>query len=116
MLSKEEIQEIITYEVVVDCYDKCEAEMGWAIFMSENINYPFIAEYEVRKASGERHIEKVNVVGSESGESNFSMDVFYAEIELHDMVVPADIEELKIIEADEMTLRTIEVWKHRNSF
>ena len=102
--------------MVVDCYDEHEAEMGWAIFMSENINYPFIAEYEVRKASGERHVEKANVIGSESGESNFSIDVFYVEIELHDMIVPANIERLKIIEADETTFRTIEVWKHRNSY
>lgn len=44
------------------------------------------------------------------------MDVFYVDIELHDMIVSADLEELKIIEADEMIWNTLEVWKYRNSY
>jgi len=53
-LTKEEIEKIIDDEIVVDCYSEEEANMGRAIYMEDHINYPFEAEYEVRKKSGER--------------------------------------------------------------
>ncbi|MBF0289346.1 MAG: hypothetical protein HQM14_16130 [SAR324 cluster bacterium] len=35
----------IDYEIVVDCYDEYEQAMGWIIYLSENLNCPFKAEY-----------------------------------------------------------------------
>jgi len=70
-LTKAEIEKIITYEVVVDCYSEEEANMGWAIYMEENISYPFEAEYQVKKKEGKRHWSKVRVVSNETDESNF---------------------------------------------
>jgi len=32
-LTKVEIEEIIDYEIVVDCYSDEEVNMGWAIYM-----------------------------------------------------------------------------------
>ena len=116
MLTKKEIENIIVDEVIVDCYDEQEVKMGWAIFMTDNINYPFEAEYDLKKASGGTQKEKVQVIGNESSESNFSMDAFYVQIEVNGMVMPADIEKLKIIDADETTRTTLQVWKHRHSY
>ncbi|MFK7946869.1 MAG: calcium-binding protein [Saprospiraceae bacterium] len=78
-LTKKQIEEIITYEVEVDCYSDEEANMGWAIFMTDNIHYPFEAEYLVRKRSGEKKWRKVTVVGNETTESDFSGSQFYVE-------------------------------------
>lgn len=51
--TQKEIQKIIDYEIVVDCYTDEEVNMGWAIFLSENINYPFEAEYKVKTKNGQ---------------------------------------------------------------
>jgi Calcium binding len=46
-----EIQCIIDYEIVVDCYDKDEVKMGWYYFMSESIEFPFTEIHTVKMAS-----------------------------------------------------------------
>ena len=67
-INKKEIQEIITYEVIVDCYDDDEeANIGWAIFLSENIYYPFEAEYEVKKKRWFKILEEGNRNGERNG-------------------------------------------------
>lgn len=113
-LTEEEIDHIITYEVVVDCYDDNEVNMGWAIYMEDNINYPFEAEYEVKKTSGEYDWQKIMVVGNKTNDSNFEGGNYYVEIEINDMVIPANLNELRNIKADEETMKTLQVWQHRN--
>ncbi len=113
-LTQEQIDHIITYEVVVDCYDDHEVYMGWAIYMGDNINYPFEAEYEVKKKSGEYEWKKVMVVGSETDDSNFSGGNYYVEIEINDMVIPANLDKLRNLKADEETMKTLQVWQNRS--
>ena len=113
-LTKAEIKKIIDYEVVVDCYDEHEFMMGWAIYMEDNINYPFEAEYLVKKRSGEKYWQKVIVVNNESDELDFNIEAYYVEIELDEMLFSARLDELRNIKADEETMRTLEVWKYRN--
>ncbi len=115
-LTLKEIEKIIVYEVVVDCYSDEEANMGWAIYMEENMNYPFEAEYQVKKNDGEKYWQKAIVVNNESDESNFSRDGYYLEIELDEYVIIAQLDKLRNIKADNTTLRTIQVWNHRNSY
>jgi len=114
-LTKEEIQHIIDYKVTVDCYDENEANMGWAIYMGDNINYPFEAEYQAKKKSGGRAWKKVMVVGNETDDSNFEGGDYYVEIEINDMVIPANLDELRNIKADEETMKVLQVWQYRNS-
>lgn len=111
-LTEKEIQKIITYEVVVDCYDDHEANMGWAIFLSESIYYPFEAEYEVKKKDGSKSWKKVTVIENKTDESNFGGTAFYVKIELDDFIIPIEILQLRNIKADEETLRTIQVWQY----
>lgn len=114
-LTKKQIEHIIAYEIEVDCYDEHEANMGWAIFMEENLHYPFKAEYLVRKKSGEKTWTKVMVVNSETDESSFDGSQFYVEIELNDMIISANIDKLRSIKADEKTMKTLQIWNYRNS-
>ena len=43
--------------------------MGWAIYMEENIYYPFEAEYQVKKKDGKRLWSKVSVIGNETDDA-----------------------------------------------
>lgn len=113
-LTQEQIEHIITYEVVVDCYEDHEVYMGWAIYMGDNMNFPFEAEYQVKKKSGKREWQKVTVVGSETDDSNFVGGAYYVEIEIDDIVIPADLDKLRNIKADEETMNTLQVWENRN--
>ncbi|WKN41847.1 calcium-binding protein [Tunicatimonas pelagia] len=115
-LTKEEVQEIIDYEIVVDCYTEEEANMGWAIYMEENISYPFEAEYEVKKRPGERQWKKVQVVNNETDESSFDGGDYYVEIEYEEIVIPVRIDELRNIVADEETTQALQVWQSRNAW
>ena len=75
-LTEEEIQKIIDYEVIVDCYTDEEVSMGWAVYMIDNLNYPFEAEYLVKKKSGESKWRKVKVVSNETEESSIGGNAF----------------------------------------
>lgn len=115
-LTTAEIEEIITYEIVVDCYDDGEANMGWAIYMEENIYYPFEAEYQVKKKDGPKLWTKVMVVDNETDESNFEGGSYYVEIEYNDILIPVDLDKLRNIKADEETMKALQVWQYRNSY
>jgi len=114
-LTKVEIEEIIIDEIIVDCYSDDEVNMGWAIYMEENISYPFEAEYQVKKKDDKRHWSKVTVVGNETDESNFEGGSYYVEIEYDDMVIPVDLEKLRNIKAEEETMKALQVWQQRNN-
>ena len=113
-LTEEEIRYIIDYEVIVDCYDDDEVNMGWGIYMGENISYPFEAEYEVKKKSGLREWQKVKVVNNKTDEDSIGGGKYFVEIEINDMIILANLDELRNINADEETMKTIQVWQNRN--
>ncbi|MEZ4886648.1 MAG: calcium-binding protein [Chitinophagales bacterium] len=110
-LTPEQIQKIIDYQIVVDCYSKDEANMGWVIYMEENLHYPFTAEYWVRKRSGKSHWKKVKVIGNETSEDDFEGGEYYVKIKIKGMIIPASLGELRNIEADEKTLETLQIWR-----
>ncbi|MFK7935227.1 MAG: calcium-binding protein [Saprospiraceae bacterium] len=115
-LTKAQIQEIIDDEIVVDCYEEHEINCGWAIYMDENIHYPFAAEYQVRKKSGKKEWQKVTVVDNHTSESNYHGGAYFVEIEINDLIVLADLDQLRNIDADEETLETLQVWRSKNSY
>ena len=113
-LTKEEIERIIDYEVVVDCYTIDEANMGWAIYMKENLHFPFEAEYLMKRKPGESQWKQVSVVGNETDESSFGGGEWYVEIELEGLIIPARLSELKNIKANKETMQTLQVWSSRS--
>ena len=112
-LTKEQIRNIIEDEVIVDCYHEEEANVSWAIYMEDNMYYPFEAEYQVKKSNGEKHWKKVTVVNNETDESNFNGGDYYVEIEYEGIIIPVILDNLRNIRADDETLRTIQIWKGR---
>ena len=113
-LSKEEIRQIIEDEIEIDCYSEGEANMGWAIYMEEQLNYPFEADYMLKNISGEVTLKRVIVRGNVTNESNFTGGEYYVEVKLDEMLIKESIDELANIKADEQTLEALSVWKHRN--
>ncbi|MCG8332279.1 MAG: calcium-binding protein [Chitinophagales bacterium] len=112
-LTKSEIQEIIEDKIIVDCYDEEEVNLGWAIFMEDNIHYPFEAEYQVKFKNGKHLWTKVKVINNESSESNFKGGSYYVKIGYKEIIFSVKLEELRNINADEETLKAIQVWNHR---
>ncbi|MEM1123483.1 MAG: calcium-binding protein [Bacteroidota bacterium] len=108
-LTKAEIKQIIDYEIVVDCYSDEEANMGWAIFMEENIHYPFDAAYQMKRKDGQKLWTKVKVVGKETDESNYEGGAYYVEVEYDGIIIPADLDKLRDIEANEETMKAIQI-------
>ncbi|MGB1243364.1 MAG: calcium-binding protein [Chitinophagales bacterium] len=96
---------------MVDAYTNDEVNIRWAIYMEENIHYPFTAKYRVRKKDGTSSWKEVTVVGNETGEDDFEGGEYYVEIEIADMIVLARLDELRNIQADEKTLETLQVWR-----
>ncbi len=116
MLTKKEIQEIIDDEITVDCYGDEEVKMGWATYMTDNLNYPFKASYLAKKVSGKSEWQKVKVVSNYTEESDFDMHNFFVEIEFNDFLIPIHLGDLEDIDADEQTMEAIEVWNARSRY
>lgn len=117
-LTEQEIDDIIHYEIIVDAYEDFEVYMGWAIYMEENLIFPFEAEYLVRKASGANEWKKVGIIGIDTDSSDYNGGEYYlsALLEDVDMVIPVEIDDLKNIKADEHTLNTLQIWEYRNKY
>lgn len=49
MLTPEEIQHIIDYEIIVDAYDEYEMSSGWYETMNDRLNFPFEATATLTK-------------------------------------------------------------------
>ncbi|WP_338812199.1 calcium-binding protein [Bernardetia sp. Wsw4-3y2] len=117
-LTRKEIKEIIENEIIVDCYTDEEAETGWATYMEDNLNFPFEAEYLVRKASKPNEWKKVKIIENYTNSSNYEGGDFYlsALLEDVDMIIPVEIGELRNVEADEQTLDTLQIWKSKDKY
>ena len=112
-LTSEEIEEIISYQIEVDCYTDEEANLGWYYYLSEGLNFPFEAEYLAKKSNGESEWTKVEVVGSHSTESDFNGYAFYVSINLNNFLVPAKISELRNPDISEEEKEVLFVWNYR---
>jgi hypothetical protein len=110
-LTPSEIQDIIDYEIIVDCYDEAECRIGWANYLIDHINYPFEAEYLAVQTTGAKTWEKVVVVAAKTTEDDFNKYAFYVNIACQGLVIVANLNELRNIEADEETMNTLQIWR-----
>lgn len=115
-LSEAEIRKIIEEEITVDCYEDEEINVGWAVFLEDNISYPFEAEYEAKFKTGKHKWTRVQVINNETTESSFAGGDYYVEIEYGELILPVKLENLRKIKADEGTIRAIQVWQSRNYY
>ncbi len=110
MLTPKEIQNIIDYEIVVDCYDEYEISMGWYETMNDRLNFPFEATATLTKKGGSTEAKRVTVVELHSDSDGFQGKDFRLKMELGGYIVPIEYSQLSDIEADEETMEMFEIW------
>jgi Calcium binding len=109
-MTEEEMQYIIDYEIVVDCYDEEEVNMGWFIYMSESIDFPFMAKVPIKKRGGTTEIYTVEVVSDATDEDRFGGEAFYVHVDYEGVLMKVEIRDVQPIDASENTLRALAIW------
>lgn len=110
MLTPDQIQHIIDYEIIVDAYDEYEMSSGWYETMNDRLNFPFEATATLTKKGGGAETKRVTVVGLHSDSDDFMGDDFQLSMEVGGYVVPVKYSQLSYIEADEETMEMFEIW------
>ena len=103
-----EIEHRIDYEIIVDCYEDHEVQMGWYYYMEDKLNFPFTATVEIEKRNGQKELKKVEVLKSTCKEE-FGEDMMVG-VAFDEFVHSVPLLSLKNIEADEETLRALGDW------
>ena len=111
-MTEAEIQKIIDYEVVVDCYDDDEVHMGWYYFMAESLKFPFRAETTIKKRNGKTEECTVDVVEDATDGERFKCQAYYVNVDYEGVLMKVEIADLKPINASDETLKAITVWKY----
>jgi hypothetical protein len=111
---KKELEYIVDYEVIVDCYDDWEVETGWEIYLSEKMDYPFKAEAEIKKKGKKAEIKNIEVTDFVGLYLN--QGVFYLEVNFIDDENLFQISSTQIINihASKKTKEVFEVWNFWN--
>lgn len=112
MLTPDEIQHIIDYEIIVDAYDEFEMSSGWYETMNDRLNFPFGATALLPKKGGGYESKRVTVVGLHSDSEDFMGDDFDLQIELGGYLVAVKYSQLSDIDADEGTLDMFQIWDY----
>ena len=110
MLTKEEMQYIIDYEILVDCYDATEMSMGWYYYWQENLKFPFkvMALFINRDGSTEKN--EVKITGLDSDEEKFLDMDFDLEEENSGYLYPIASSKLSNIKAPCQTMEVLKIW------
>ena len=110
MLTDEEMQYKIDYEIIVDAYDDYEQSMGWFYFFEEALEFPFKATAQLKKRDGTTESKLVKIVGLSSKEEDFMSSDFSMEMEQGQYVRPVAYSALSNIRASDETLEAFQVW------
>lgn len=111
-LTKEEIQNKIDYEIIVDCYDEYEVSMGWYYYMEETLEFPFTATAQVKKRDGSLEKREVIITGLASDEEGFLSRDFNLEMENGELLVSIAYSKLSQIKASTPTLEAFQIWNY----
>ncbi|MBE9061952.1 calcium-binding protein [cf. Phormidesmis sp. LEGE 11477] len=116
----EEREHRITYDIIVDCYDKYEVSMGWYSYLLDHLNFPLKAQRATasssHKASNQKlpKAEVVRIIGM-SETDGFETDIF-VDIEYDDAsqtdVVAIPLSQLQIVKGDDESMQAFEDWQY----
>lgn len=110
MLTDEEMQEKIDYEIIVDAYDEYEQSMGWFYFFEETLEFPFMATAQLKKRDGTMESKRVKLVGLASKEEDFMNSDFNLEMEQGQYLRPVAYSALSDVKASDETLEAFQIW------
>lgn len=109
-------KDLIEDEIIVDCYDEYEMAMGWTIYLSDNMSFPFKAKIVVENSVGNlKKDDIVNVVElMNSDEKEVSIYDFKAMvgIEYEEHIYDIPLEMLEGIDCDKESCEVLKVWRY----
>ena len=108
-----DIEERITYEIVVDCYDSEEVAMGWYYYLDDHLSFPFVATCkQALRVSPLKKGEKVTVTGM--GDADSCSSTMLVQVKWKDRSFSVPLSQLELDEEndDEDTLQAIGDWEY----
>lgn len=112
MLTNDEMQYKIDYEIIVDAYDEYEQSAGWYIYFQETLEFPFTATAQLKKRDGTDESKRVKITCLSSKEEDFMTDDFNLEMEQGQYLRPVAYSALSDIKASEETLEAFQIWEY----
>ncbi|MEL7120102.1 MAG: calcium-binding protein, partial [Bacteroidota bacterium] len=112
-MTSEEIRHKIDYEIIVDCYDDYEVNMGWYYFFEEALEFPFEAEINLKTRNGKTNLTKVDVLGIATEEGNFDeINEISLEVSPKGSETTLDVvlSKLKNLKANQSVIEAFEIW------
>lgn len=100
-------------EIIVDAYGDEEVKSSWFIYMKDTLSFPFKAELMVKKRSGEKVRQKIDVLAL-AGDESFGHDMM-VEIAYTEDIIMVPLSELQNIKAKEEVKEAIADWKYWKS-
>lgn len=112
-MTAEEIRYEIDYEIIVDCYDDYEVNMGWYYFFEEALEFPFEAEINIKTRSGKTNLTKVDVLGIATEDGDFN-DIREISLEVSlkgsEIILDVGISKLKNLKGSRAVKEVFEIW------
>lgn len=112
-MTLEEKRHKIDYEIIVDCYDDHEVNMGWYYFFEKTLEFPFEAAMFIKSRDGKSKLKKVDVLGIATKEGDFdnlqeiALEVSPKESEI---IMEAGISKLKNLKGSQANREAFEIW------
>ncbi|NOQ63513.1 MAG: hypothetical protein GQ582_03260 [Methyloprofundus sp.] len=105
----------IDYKILLDCYDAYEQGQAWTLYLLDNINFPFSAEYignSKISLTAKQAINALELVNSEyASDEDLEFFIALVEVEVGDILYEIPLEDLQPLTADKVSRQAIEDWR-----
>ena len=106
----DEVRELlITYKIIVDCYDVYEVASGWYAYLDDHLDFPFAA---YRLTTGPADPEQVQVIGMADAEdcrTDILVEIKYSDGDLED-VISVPLVELEAVDKNTQQAQALGDW------
>lgn len=116
-MTEEKMNEIISDEIIVDCYDDDEIKNGWFHYLQDELQFPFEAEIEIKNRSNRKSMVQVDVL--DLSDSNLGLKAPAVILDVSekgsDKVMDVSISKLENVKGNQASINAVAVWKHWDS-
>ena len=107
------IEERISMEIIVDCYDEYEQVACWYAYLDDVLNFPFQAEVVTkRRNSPLKAGQRVEVTGM-GDQDDCSLSEMWVDIRRQDGdVLSVPLAQLKPVDTDDATVQAVDDWHY----
>ncbi len=116
-MTEEKMNEIIGYEIIVDCHDEDEIKNSWFHYLQDELRFPFEAEIAIKNRGGKESMMQVDVL--DLSDSNLGLEAAAVILDVSekgsDKVMDVSISKLENVKGNQATMDAVAVWKHWES-